>query len=321
MFHFKNPWVPGGFVGVDLFFAISGYVITRSLVRELDSTSTVSLTQFYSRRFRRIFPAAAVAIAGALLLLSISVGLRMVDAYAAAALLSGTLNLFLTNGSLYNSSFVHLWSLSVEEQFYALWPACFFLLRNKHRRWLAAVAGVVLLGSLTWTVYLTGAGVSWMRTYFAPDTRAAGLLAGCLLGSVGTGGCPKLLVHTWPVPLAVLVWLAVTFNNHDKSMGYGGFALASLASVWLIAVAAENSGNPLGRLLAHPVAQWIGLRSYSVFLWHFTLGQAFHYVGLSLWVALGCALIVADLSYRFVERPFLNIWGREATAREAPVVP
>jgi len=100
----------------------------------------------------------------------------------------------------------------------------------------------------------------------------------------------------------------LTLDNHGRFLGLGGFTLAALASAWLIAAAAEDASGPLSRLLSTRPIVWVGVRSYSLFLWHYPIAQALHAEGLRYWPSLSVilSLIAADLSYRLVERPFLG---------------
>jgi peptidoglycan/LPS O-acetylase OafA/YrhL len=309
LFHYKNSLFPGGFVGVDLFFVISGYVVTRSLRDEFASSGRIGIGSFYVRRARRILPALLVAIVGTLILEWLTDGLSRSDWHATLAVVASAFNWFLAWQHLYDSAFVHIWSLSLEEQFYLLWPLAFLILLRARRKFLArAVPAGLIAASVLWSFYLVQDGATWHRVYFGSDSRAHGILAGCLLGVAGRGASPKVLVRLWPMPAIAFVAMALTLNNHASYMGLWGFALATAMSLWLVAAALEAGEGPLRDVLSSPPAQWLGLRSYSLFLWHFPVAQALHALGVPAWplFALAASLLIADLSYRFVELPFMR---------------
>ncbi len=309
LFHYKNSLFPGGFVGVDLFFVISGYVVTRSLRDEFASTGGIAIGPFYVRRARRILPALLVAVAGTLILKWLTDELTRADAQAALAVVASAFNWFLAWQHLYDGAFVHIWSLSLEEQFYLLWPLAFLILLRARRGFLArALLAALIAASVLWSSYLVQEGASWHRVYFGSDSRAHGILAGCLLAVTGSGSMPKALVRLWPIPAIAFMVMALNLDNHAGYMGLWGFALATATSLWLVAAAREAGEGPLRDALSSPPAQWLGLRSYSLFLWHFPVAQALHALGVPAWplVALAASLLIADLSYRFVELPFMR---------------
>jgi len=316
LFHIWHRFAPGGFIGVDLFFVISGYVITRSLASELRRTGGVSIRDFYVRRARRILPALLVFMAGAATL-SLAVGRGSgSEAWAALAVATSSLNWFLAlggYGTFRTSWFVHVWSLSVEEQFYLLWPLAFGLLaRRGNLRVMLVVLAVGILLSAACAFLATAQGAPWARAYFGSDARAQGLLAGCLLAAAGTRAVPVLVRKLWPAAALTFIAMVVAADNHGPFLGLGGFALAALVSAWLVAAAAEDDSGRLANLLSARPLVWVGLRSYSLFLWHYPIAQALYAEGLPYWSLLTVvlSLVVADLSYRLVERPFLRSRSR-----------
>jgi peptidoglycan/LPS O-acetylase OafA/YrhL len=315
LFHYKNDWVPGGFIGVDLFFVLSGYVITRSLRQEIDTSGSISLRSFYMRRAFRILPALLVAVAGVIVLSAAAGQLSSRDLHAGLAVVTSTYNWFLAHELLYGTDFVHLWSLSVEEQFYLLWPAAFLLLSKKRPSAVRPFLCAAICASVCLSIYVSFEG-TWQRAYFASDTRAQAILIGCLLALGGTAAVPKRLLRAWPVPTLVFVAMALTMDNHNSQMGLWGFTVAAIASAWLVTVAVEGSERLPQQVLTSPVLQWLGRRSYSLFLWHFPIAQALALAGIRFWpwLALLASLIVAELSYRLVEEPFIRKAARRRDA-------
>lgn len=272
--HSLAEFFPGAGVGVDLFFVISGFVITRSLMAEPD------LKLFYLKRVRRILPALLVACLGALLL-----GAARFDVMAAALSFMNWARAFgYTEGGMMG----HAWSLSIEEQFYLLWPALFLFLKRPVPFLIGWVAVVFLLRMGFDDTY---------RIFNGLDTHSDGLALGCLLAYLGNA-LPK---WSWPIPAAIIAGLSLTVQPVEFALG-----AASLMSFCLVSIASEHRFE----LLRSSLFQWAGTRSYSLYLWHFPL---FKVVFAQEWrlmvaapLAVGISLIAAEMSYRYVERPFLR---------------
>lgn len=298
--------------GVDLFFVISGFVITRSLAQERATTGRVSLAGFYLRRVRRILPAAALVVAVILLT-------RRSEVWTAVAVLTSSYNWFLAFGAPRTSDLVHTWSLAVEEQFYLLWPLAFALLSRRGARTTRWALGAAIAASIAWMLLLAAGSAPWQRTYFGSDIRAQAILAGCLLAVYATTSIPKGPLRLWAVPAAMLAGMALLVDNHSPVMAFGGLTVAAAASAWLVAAAVEEPEALPARFLSTAPMQWLGLRSYSLFLWHYPIAQALARLTPAWWLPLAAAasLGFAELSYRFVERPFLRRRGNAAAEAQA----
>jgi peptidoglycan/LPS O-acetylase OafA/YrhL len=308
LFHYRHALLPGGFVGVDLFFVISGYVITRSLAAEIDRSGRVSLAGFYARRARRILPALAVLLIVVLLYSALAGRLLPAEVQAGVAAATSTYNWFLASGWPRTSWFVHVWSLSVEEQFYLLWPLAFAVSAKRGRVGPLTIALATLIAiSAAWSTILGLQGAPWQRIYFGSDTRAQAILAGCLLALVGKS-VPQVWLKYWPVPIASFAALALTLDNHDPSLGLWGLAATTLVCAWIVASAAEARDGPLVRLLSVAPLQWAGLRSYSLFLWHLPVALALSALDPRFWLlpAILVAALFSELSYRWIERPLMH---------------
>jgi peptidoglycan/LPS O-acetylase OafA/YrhL len=334
-FHADVLVARGGFFGVDLFFVISGFLITRLLLAELECSGRISLRDFYLRRARRILPAMLLAIAGAALAAAVlapdALPLLRKDAMASV--------LFVTNWHfiLQQLSYFeyigrqpllqHLWSLAIEEQFYLVWPLIVFALASRGgRRLLGWVAALAALASVVWMGVLAQRfgfpeTMDVSRVYFGTDTHAAGLLAGAALAAAA----PRFSAFAaaagasaaWGGALLGVAGLAGTLllfsqasENHPWLYPWG-FALSALSSVALI-IACMMPGWT-GRLLDVQPLKWIGERSYGIYLWHWPVFMLTrpgvdldlsHAQALSLRIVLTFAL--AAVSYRFVEAPILG---------------
>ena len=322
--------IPGGFIGVDLFFVISGFLITGLLIRERERTGKVSFSRFYARRVRRILPAAAVVLVVTLVisyqLVALSTRSAVMEDGAASAVSIANIRFAMTT-DYFNpvnnafSPFLHFWSLGVEEQFYFIWPALLALVAWRRPRIGAGVAlTAVVIVSFAASVIVTQSSPA--TAFYMLPTRAWQLAAGGLL-AVGVGSLARspqfvrsiasqaLSVAGW-VALAALVWVALTLDS--KTVPYPGTAalLPTIAGVVLIAAGAEQAGP--GALLRLLPIRFLGKISYSLYLWHWPiliLGGL--YLGgpldqaLTPFQALALAAFsipVATVSWGLIEEPF-----------------
>lgn len=289
-FHFPL----GGQAGVDLFFALSGYLITTLLIEERQTTGCVSLRGFYVRRARRLFPALA-----ALLLVYL-----VVDA---AEGVDGLRNVAL--GGLYFSNFVqaftnpdllrytgldHLWSLAQEEQFYVVWPPLLLAVLRARRpvRWVLAL--LVLL--LAYRTGLLLAGARLDRVYRGPDTHSVGLLSGCLLALRPIKSMPEWV----PKLLCVCTGGLIAIAPFSRAWWLAGQPALELACVLLVAAAVCEP--EFQQVISNRPLIALGKISYSLYLWHWTMWWLLR--DHSPLIVPGAAFVAASLSYRFVEQPF-----------------
>lgn len=320
-YHASLP-IPGGFVGVDVFFVISGFVITTIVLRELQSTGTLDLRRFYSRRIRRLLPALAVMLvvvlsASPLLLNPVATQSRAAGTGAAAAMFGA--NAFLHRfGAGYfglpvpSNPLFHTWSLGVEEQFYLVFPALFlFAWRvgeriSAHRR---AVALVLLGGGLLSLVLsATITPGSQSLAFYGSPTRAWEFAAGALLALAADRlrRC-RVLVGTSLGAVGALVITLSALLISDTDAFPGTLAAAPVVgTAFVIASGTASSGGVSSLLAARPLV-WMGDISYGWYLWHAPLIVFARLLWpTSLWtvrVAATLSLGLAWLSYRFLENP------------------
>jgi peptidoglycan/LPS O-acetylase OafA/YrhL len=309
----RDPVVDGAWVGVDLFFVLSGFLITVSML------TTPELGDFLRRRFWRIAPAMVVFL---LVYVLWSIGAddahqRVVWAFAA---LTQWANIQGAAGPPFSPHIGQLWSLSAEVQFYVLWGLCLWWMLRRGLPRQVIVGLVVVLFLLTWAerVLLLRSGAMWNRLYLGPDTRAAALLVGCVLGLAYAWGWlpPRRLLTALVLPaLAVMAWFIADLTFLDDTTYRWGMTLAALSWGVIVAAAALRLPTPIRPLLeARPLA-WLGRISYSVYLWHLGIIAvvAEHHPNDPVAVAAIAAPITLGVgwaSYRIVERPFLSAAGR-----------
>jgi peptidoglycan/LPS O-acetylase OafA/YrhL len=311
-----QPWlVPGGFIGVDVFFVISGFLITRIILTELKA-GTFSSMKFYSRRIRRIFPALIVVLAvtyliGWFVLLPNGFSLLGKSIAAGGAFVS---NLFqLTQAGYFapdagENPLVHLWSLAIEEQFYIFWPLVLWVLSGSKRRWLwmAAIAAVSFIVSLM--IFL--GYKEW--SFYSPISRAWELLAGGIVANrfvdfpereQRSFGQRDDLLAT--IGLAAILGAGLGLNKGTPFPGV--HALLPVLGAVLIIVSPNSSVNRI--LLSNRPMVLIGLISYPLYLWHWPLLSYLaimrHGVPnfLEIWVAVIVAVVLSWLTFRFLEIP------------------
>jgi peptidoglycan/LPS O-acetylase OafA/YrhL len=286
LYHAGVPGVTGGYVGVDVFFVLSGFLITGLLVRELERTGTISLTAFYARRARRLLPAVALLIlvtvgASTLLLSPLRAGEVAKDGIAAALYASNLRFAFQATDYLQSelppSPLLHLWSLGVEEQFYLFWPALLLLATRGARVGslrlgrVAGLAAVVTTASLVLSLWLTTANEPW--AFFSLPTRAWELGIGALL-AVGAARLAKV-----PKPAASLAgWLglgmvAASGLVIDPTTPFPGFAalLPTIGCALAMLPGMAGQTSLPARALGWAPARFMGRVSYSLYLWHWPL--------------------------------------------------
>lgn len=323
VYHLDERWLPGGFLGVSVFFTLSGFLITNLLLGEWAGTRTIALGTFWNRRFRRLLPAALAGLILATLLSWLWADANQLenlrgDVVAALAYVANWR--FILKGDLYGAGFhapspvLHYWSLAIEEQFYVVVALIAVVLARftRHRRaWLITFGALALL-SMWATVRLWSAG-DVNRIYFGSDTRAFELLAGVLLAVVIRFRVPPRLErwsarHVVAIVAAIGMMSAFAFTHTTQAWLYhGGFWLVACGSVLLI-VGALDSG-PLARGLSWRPLAALGLTSYGVYLYHWPIFVFFTHerTGLDgvalVAVRLTITFALAIASYVLLEQP------------------
>jgi peptidoglycan/LPS O-acetylase OafA/YrhL len=327
LFHAGVPGVPGGFLGVDLFFVLSGFLITSLLLRELSGTGHIDLGRFWVRRARRLLPAAFLVIAVSLVVAAIflpgEAARTRADALASFVYVNNWEQILADHSYFVAferpSLLQHLWSLAVEEQFYLLWPLVLGLLLGRlGRRWtIALTLAGALLSALAMALLFTP-GEDASRAWFGTDTHASGLLVGALLAfawplgrfhSAPRKSAATLLDVAAVAALAAVVAAMLTWNEADPVVYRGGLLAFAIAAAVLLA-AVSHPACRAGALLGVAPMQWIGARSYGIYLWHWpvmALTRPGVDVALSRWILvplqIAAAVALAAASYRWVEQP------------------
>jgi len=332
-FHFVPAAAPGGYLGVDVFFVISGFLITTLLLRERSRTGRVSVPRFWLRRARRLLPALAVVVltcGAAAAVIGGDVLVHLGSQVLGAATFSSNW-LYIVQGTSYFATtspelFRNLWSLAVEEQFYLLWPGLLILLLFVRWRWLRVVIVSLLAVSsaVAMALLFTPPGDA-TRVYYGTDTHSFGLALGAAVAIAIEGRMParwlsRTLALIGAVAAGALVALALAMAPDDPFVTRGGLALVAALTALAIA-GAISPGSWLGRGLDVAPLRWVGERSYGLYLWHWPVLVLF-VAGLPVdapwWVAPSAALAVTVAaswaSYRWLELPVRRLGFRGAVA-------
>ena len=361
VYHANRRWLHGGFLGVEVFFVISGYLITLLLIAEHERSGRVDLRQFWLRRFRRLLPALFVMLA--LLVVYLAIGFRKAqgrtrgDIIGGVAYVSNWYQIWVGAGYTATEAFAplrHLWSLAVEEQFYVMWPLIMVAILSHGRAHLPRVAlwllGVsVAIAAVMAVLYVPGdinsvctpddmhgywnvagrcvsvndalylgtfsrAGGLMMGSAFAMVWRPLALMRGPMrnknrqLDLLALCGLALLGFLFWKLHLADPALTMLTGSRFDPWLFRGGFLVTGAATLMIIA-AVTHQRSITGKLLGNPLFNWIGTRSYGMYLYHWPIYQIIRKeAGLSLSLtefvaAMLVTLPITEASYRYIEMP------------------
>jgi len=335
VYHFFPHALPGGFLGVDVFFVISGFLITSLLLEERRRSGRIDLVSFWRRRARRLLPALTLAllVCTSLALLNgnrdllVNIKAQLLGAIAFVSnwvfVVLGSDYFTRDNPELYRNT----WSLSIEEQFYLVLPLLLVLtLRSRSKLTRSLLFILLSVGSAALMIALAAQGADASRVYFGSDTHVFGLFAGVSLavllqrvaGSAGDGagearparfggvGVQLGLILTALAGLGVLGWLSATLTEESPESFAWGFQLASAASL-LVVWAVTREGAWAGRALDWAPLRWVGERSYGIYLWHWPLLLILPPIP-----AFALTIACASLSYHFIERPVRRLGFRRS---------
>jgi peptidoglycan/LPS O-acetylase OafA/YrhL len=332
LFHGSVGWMRGGYLGVDVFFVLSGFLITSILLAEAEASGRIDLKRFYIGRARRLLPALLlVLVVTALLAMTIAQdAVPQLRQDIIAALTYSTNWWYVVQDLSYFEAtgrpplLQHLWSLAVEEQFYFIWPLLLILIwrrggRAGVRRWSLglALASTALMAAWAFALGVPGT-TGESRVYYGSDTHAMGLLVGAWLATVWRPGqlptqlpqqARRRLTGIGIACLGILA-LAFVFAGPESNLIYrGGLLVIAFATAGVIAVA-SHPALAFGSWLATPLLRYIGTRSYGIYLWHWPIftvlrpGIDVAATGFPVFVArIALTLLAAEFSYRYVEMP------------------
>jgi peptidoglycan/LPS O-acetylase OafA/YrhL len=338
-FHEGLARVPGGFLGVDVFFVLSGYLITDLLVTQSDRAGRLDLRGFWLRRARRLLPALGIVLVGATAAVTVYEPGQMGSlrpALLGAMTFSSNWSQAVTHQSYFSvfgpaPPLQHLWSLAVEEQFYLIWPLVLSVILARVERgaeraaiaWAGAVASAVAMA----IIYVPGADPS--RVYYGTDTHSSALLIGAALAltwplaqlAAVPRSATRRLDFAGLLGLAALAWAITHFSGTDRDLYPFGLVLAALAA-GAVVTAAVTPGLIAAMLSWRPLP-WLGARSYGIYLWHWPVIALFPVVagprasaGEARLVETALPIALAAASWKWIEEPIVRR-GFRAVLREA----
>ena len=309
---FHARLVPGGFIGVDIFYVISGYLITGLILREIEQTGSLDLNAFYQRRIKRLLPTSVfvlfiTAMVGMFVLPAITRDALGRDLFAAAAYISNYLFAWWQNDyqnlNATPSPFIHYWSLAVEEQFYVVWPILLLLLARYGRRAIFWGISITTVLSLLLSVYQTQTSPIW--AFYSLPTRAWELGVGALLLFV-----PEKVWRNRFIPWLGVIGIAIATFNFDENTAFPGInAVLPVFATALLIGSISIWPRAFNDLSNNRISQWLGAISYPLYLWHWpalvlpssALGRP-----LRIRERLFCILltvVLAHLTSKFIEQP------------------
>jgi peptidoglycan/LPS O-acetylase OafA/YrhL len=327
LYHANIAWLPGGFLGVEVFFVVSGFLITSLLIEERESTRRIDLKQFWIRRARRLLPAlvvmlAATAVCVAFYATDSAPDFRR-DVLPSLGYFSNWWQIFAVDTPYFAASSLpvlrHLWSLAVEEQWYLIWPLLFvFVFGAKWMR--PKISGALLLlcsGAIMFATALRFVQDDETRTnflYLSTLTRSSGLLLGAAVAMLWRPWRKNSLPSWWKSSLAdalavasiaVIGVLMATVHVADAQLYQGGLAVTTIASAVIIAVVMRPNGLFVKKFFSQELFVEIGRRSYGLYLWHWPIFVVAHArdSGNRLAVALALTVIINEFVYQYVEIP------------------
>ncbi len=331
-FHAFLPFASGGFIGVDVFFVLSGFLITALLCEEWRNNGTVSLRRFYLRRALRLLPALVLLLTVCDLFVVISSPDLAIKFFRASVIsLFYVANWAVAFDWVRMYAFLHTWSLSIEEQFYVLWPILLIVMLRMRvsKRVIAAVAVAGIIAAIATRAVLWSHHVPYARVYAGLDTRGDALLTGCLIGLLASWNWlpssrlgRRISSVGMVVGMVVLAAFVVVLKVEVPYVWYIPYGITPIASGLMLVGLLVAPIAPLNAILRHPTVVWIGRLSYGLYLWHYPIfirSEAIipreQYGWIAFVVPAALSFAAAAASFYLLERPLLRLKNRIGIGR------
>ena len=335
--HALPKYFPGGFIGVDIFFVLSGWLITTILLREFERDNTINVGHFYRRRVLRLLPALGAMLVAYVLLVLVRSAVKPDEAFVKEHLMAAlSASLYVTNWTrafeIAPGYLEHTWSLGIEEQFYILWPLTLIVVLRCFDRafaWKFVLALILIVTA--WRTSLVLGNASVYRIYHGLDTRIDTLLSGCLLALVPLTQTHRCFVARLLLcPILILALITLTLEWTSPFHFLFGLPISALCSAWLIVAALAGKPDELfRRALRWSPLIYLGQISYGIYLWHFPItivvaGKVGHqsFGDLKTFLITAVAtLLIASCSYYLIELPFLKMRYRQRQRSKSEIKP
>jgi peptidoglycan/LPS O-acetylase OafA/YrhL len=326
VFHAHGPVLKGGFVGVDVFFVLSGFLITSLLLAEWEETKAIDLRAFYRRRLLRLTPPLFAMLAVYLIVAPHAwpTGRHALSALLAAVYVADYSRAFWD----IPAQLSHTWSLSVEEHFYLLWPlALLFARRRLTVQQLAGWLGAAWLFATLWRAVCLINGHGWQEVYCRFDTHASGIVLGCALAAAARDRDLMATIRrclpsaAWWLPaVALAVW---RYEWGSPDVVVWGLSVVELATAAILVDLTNAPAGAISRALSRPTMVWIGTMSYGMYLWHYPVFRFMAEVlewpwWLQLVTATPLSIALAALSFHTVEASARRLRAGDHETKKAP---
>ena len=317
--HLRSKWLMGGEQGVTLFFVLSGFLITTNLILELSRKGDIDVSAFYAKRMARLYPALMVALLANIIFYSPKIGLEKMILFSIPALFY--ISNFYRAANIYLPGLGHSWTLSVEGQFYLIWPwVVRKFMKSSVRKLLTLCIAAVIILEIIRFLYTQSTGNWYHQTYYSLWSRGGAILFGALASIWWTRKDRRKLpmAQLWALLGITTIILVYAFGNNAKSIEYTlGLPITSLAAVSLILGLCESQGGIVSRVLKLPPIVHIGRISYSIYLYNTLMIEAWRVANKNLYPHgftntlfwLLATFAIAEISYMYIEQPFLK-WAR-----------
>lgn len=316
--HVNIQWIPNGHILMDTFFSISAFLITLTLIRSIEQNNNIALITFTKRRLLRLYPALIFCVIPYTIAAYFIVDNFQFIIKEAILTLTYLSNFSKLSNYVYPHFFGHTWSLAIEEHFYIIWPSLLSLLLIRKEIWKHRINILISIMaiSITWRIYLVNSGAEWSRLYYASDTRIDAFIAGGLLAFLHpyliklytqTKFFKPLIMITSLLMFAALYYWDPKINTHF----IWHQPVTLLLSCAIIFIVTRNDKNIIERIFNFKILQWIGVRCYGMYLWHWPLvWLIISHTEISkpilLIIVLPFTLFMAWFSYKYIEEPILR---------------
>ena len=314
--HVNIEWLTGILISMELFFVISGFLITSIMISKKGKSQNIDLITFWKHRLMRLYPVLVVVVFSFTIIASLATEHATSVIKDAITTLLYISNLTKLSDQAYPTIFAQTWSLAIEEQFYIMWPLLFWIIFsfNTRAKFITALLITITFACLIWKHFLISSDVQWSRLYYATDTRMDAFIIGGLIAihhnSLLLKFHNEIFFSLLKASVFLYALLIVLGSPRAIDYFYWQQPLAIFLSAAIVIILTSNRNSLLKWLLSTRLSVYLGQRSYSIYLWHWPIIWLLSVLfnpskPLLLTIVLPITLVLSDISYRFIERPFM----------------